>query len=41
MEYKRVLILHFTNEMSGREIAETTGDKKTTANEFLKRFSSC
>ena len=41
MDYKRVLILHFTNGMSGREIAETTGDKKTTVNEFLKRFREC
>ncbi len=28
MDYKRVLILHFTNGMSSREIAETTGDGK-------------
>lgn len=41
MDYKRVLILHFANGMSGREIAETTGDKKTTVNEFLKRFREC
>ena len=41
MDYKRVLILHFTNGMSGRGIAETTGDKKTTVNEFLKRFREC
>ena len=41
MYYKRVLILHFTNGMSGREIADTTGDKKTTVNEFLKRFREC
>ncbi len=38
MNYKRVLILHFTNGMSSREIAEVTGDGKTTINEFLKRF---
>ena len=38
MDYKRVLALHFTNGMSSREIAETTGDGKTTINEFLKRF---
>ena len=30
MDYKRVLILHFTNGMSSREISETTGDGKTT-----------
>ena len=26
MDYKRVLILHFTNGMSSREIAEITGN---------------
>ena len=41
MDYKRVLVLHFTNGMSSREIAETTGDGKTTINEFLKRFRGC
>ena len=41
MDYKRVLSLHFSNGMSGREIAETTGDGKTTINEFLKRFREC
>lgn len=41
MNYKRVLVLHFTNGMSSREIAETTGDGKTTINEFLKRFREC
>ena len=41
MDYKRVLVLHYTNGMSGREIAETTGDGKTTVNEFLKRFREC
>ena len=30
MDYKRVLMLRFTNGMSSREIAETTGDGKTT-----------
>ena len=30
MDYKRVLILHYTNGMSSREIAEATGDGKTT-----------
>ena len=41
MDYKRVLMLRFTNGMSRREIAETTGDGKTTVNEFLKRFREC
>ena len=41
MDYKRVLILRFTNGMSSREISETTGDGKTTINEFLKRFGEC
>ena len=41
MDYKRVLILRFTNGMSSREISETTGDEKTTVNEFLKRFREC
>ena len=41
MDYKRVLMLRFTNGMSSREIAETTGDGKTTVNEFLKRFREC
>ena len=41
MDYKRVLVLHYTNGMSGREIAEATGDGKTTVNEFLKRFREC
>ena len=41
MDYKRVLIFHFTNGMSSREISETTGDGKTTVNEFLKRFREC
>lgn len=41
MDYKRVLMLHYTNGMSGREIAEATGDGKTTVNEFLKRFREC
>ena len=39
MNYKRVLILHFTNGMSSRDIAKVTGDGKTTINEFLKRFN--
>ena len=41
MDYKRVLIFHFTNGMSNREISETTGDVKTTLNDFLKRFRAC
>ena len=41
MDYKRVLVLRFTNGMSSREIAETTGDGKTTINDFLKRFRDC
>ena len=41
MDYKRVLMLRFTNGMNSREIAETTGDGKTTVNEFLKRFREC
>ena len=41
MYYKRVLILHFTNGMRSREIFGTTGDGKTTVNEFLKRFREC
>ena len=41
MDYKRMLILHFTNGMSSREIAEVTGNGKTTINEFLKRFREC
>ena len=39
MNYKRVLILHFTNGMSSRDIAKITGVGKTTINEFLKRFN--
>ena len=38
MDYKRVLRLHYVNGFSGRAIAESTGDGKTTVNEFLKRF---
>lgn len=41
MDYKRILVLHYTGGMSGREIAQTTGDGKTTVNEFLKRFREC
>ena len=39
MDYKRVLRLHFVNDLSGCEIAESCGNcSKTTVNEFLKRF---
>ncbi len=41
MDYKRVLTLHFTNGMSSREIAATTGDGKSAVSEFLKRFREC
>lgn len=41
MDYKRVLILRYTNGMSSREIAEATGDGKSTINDFLKRFREC
>lgn len=41
MDYKRILTLHHTGGMSGREIAEATGVGKTTVNEFLKRFREC
>ena len=41
MDYKRVLVLHYTDGMSSRKIAEVTGDGKTTVNEFLKRFRDC
>ena len=38
MDYKRVLRLHYVNGFSSRTIAESTGDGKTTVNEFLRRF---
>lgn len=41
MDYKRVLLLRFTNGLSSRDIAEATGTGKTTINEFLKRFREC
>lgn len=41
MDYRRALLLHFTNEMSSRGIAEVTGGGKATVNEFLKRFREC
>ena len=41
MDYKRVLILHFTNGMSSQEIAKVTGNGKSAISEFLKRFREC
>lgn len=41
MDYKRILTLHYTGGMSGRESAEANGVGKTTVNEFLKRFREC
>ena len=41
MDYKRVLLLHFTNGFSSRDIAAATGAGKTTINVFLKRFRGC
>jgi len=41
MDCKRVLVLRFTNGMGSREIAEATGDGKSTINDFLKRFREC
>ena len=38
MDYKRVLRLHFESGFSSRAIAESTGNGKTTINDFLKRF---
>ncbi len=38
MDYKRVLRLHYVNGFSSRTIAESTGNGKTTINEFQKRF---
>ena len=38
MDYKKVLLLHFTQGLSGRSIAEVTGVSKSAINEFLKRF---
>ena len=39
MDYKRVLVLHYTDGMSSREIAEVTAGGKTTLNHFTKRSS--
>ena len=41
MDYKRVLRLHYANQMSSRNIAASTGDSKTAINDFLKRFREC
>lgn len=42
MYYKKVLRLHFVNNLSGREIADSCGDcSKAAVNEFLKRFKQC
>ena len=38
MDYKRILKLHYESGFSSRAIAESTGNGKTTINEFLKRF---
>ena len=38
MDYKKVLLLHFTQGLSGRSIAKVTGVSKSAINEFLKRF---
>ena len=34
MDYKRILTLHYTGGMSGREIAEATGVGKTISTVF-------
>lgn len=42
MDYKKVLRLHYVNNLSGREIAESCGDcGKSAVNEFLRRFREC
>ena len=41
MDYKKVLRLHYVNDLSSREIAESNACGKTTINEFLKRFREC
>lgn len=42
MDYKKVLRLHFVNNLSDREIADSCGDcSKTAVKEFLKRFKQC
>ena len=42
MDYKKVLRLHYVNNLSSREIAASCGDySKYAVNEFLKRFREC
>lgn len=42
MDHKRVLRLHYVNNLSDREIIEGCGDcGKSAVNEFLKRFREC
>ena len=42
MDYKKVLRLHYVNNLSGREIADSCGDcSKSSVNEFLRRFREC
>ena len=42
MDYKKVLRLHYVNNLSGREIADSCGDcSKSAVNEFLRRFREC
>lgn len=42
MDYKKVLRLHYVNNLSSREIAASCGDcSKSAVNEFLKRFREC
>lgn len=42
MDYKKVLRLHYVNNLSGREIAASCGDcSKSAVNEFLRRFREC
>ncbi len=37
MDYKRALVLHYTDGMSSRRIAEATGDGKTTVSGSFAR----
>lgn len=42
MDYKKVMRLHYVNNLSSREIAASCGDcSKSAVNEFLKRFRGC
>ena len=42
MDYKKILRLHYVNNLSGREIADSCGDcSKSAVNEFLRRFREC